>query len=256
MTPVYWRRVKTEAFRAGEGFVSRIRLENIKSCRLANVWIATRIRSNDCGVPGTPRMRRVHSLVEGDRCDTSRRHAPCCATQQPACGMATRRRSKAKAKAEPSGSGSGFAVRSDQRPLTPRTPRTVALRPFQHRSPRWNTDRRGTVVVVEHYPARGQGIEVRGAYNRVARTTHHRGIVLVGLDEQDVWTSIRRIRRCSWQGRIFGWERQCGQQSSLLIRATKHRLKELVERSEPVFNRPWPAPRNSPACAGRHGPGL
>ena len=92
VTPVYWRRVKTEAFRAGEGFVSRIRLENIKSCRLANVWIATRIRSNDCGVPGTPRMRRVHSLVEGDRCDTSRRHAPCCATQQPACGMATRRR--------------------------------------------------------------------------------------------------------------------------------------------------------------------
>ena len=86
VTPVYWRRVKTEAFRAGEGFVSRIRLENIKSCRLANVWIATRIRSNDCGVPGTPRMRRVHSLVEGDRCDTSRRHAPCCATQQPACG--------------------------------------------------------------------------------------------------------------------------------------------------------------------------
>ena len=32
VTPVYWRRVKTEAFRAGEGFVSRIRLENIKSC--------------------------------------------------------------------------------------------------------------------------------------------------------------------------------------------------------------------------------
>eukprot|EP00964_Phaeocystis_antarctica_P138667 scaffold103332_cov39-Phaeocystis_antarctica.AAC.1 len=84
VTPVYWRRVKTEVFRAGEGLVSRIRLKNVKSCRLANVWIATRIRSNDCGVPGTPRMRRVHSLVEGDRCDTSRRHAPCCATHSAA----------------------------------------------------------------------------------------------------------------------------------------------------------------------------
>ena len=33
--------VAATKFRAGEGFVSRIRLENIKSCRLANVWIAS-----------------------------------------------------------------------------------------------------------------------------------------------------------------------------------------------------------------------
>ena len=157
VTPVYWRRVKTEAFRAGEGFVSRIRLENIKSCRLANVWIATRIRSNDCGVPGTPRMRRVHLLAEGDRCDTSRRHAPCCATQQPACGMATRRRSKAKAKAEPFGSGSGFAVRSDQRPLTPRMRRVHSL----VEGDRCDTSRRHAPCCATQQPACGMATRRR-----------------------------------------------------------------------------------------------
>ena len=136
--------MKTEAFRAGEGFVSRIRLENIKSCtdwptrgsRLVFVQMTAAFQARRGCDACTYWLKEIDATLAVDM----RHAAPL--TQQPACGMATRRRSKAKAKAEPSGSGSGFAVRSDQRPLTPRTPRTVALRPFQHRSPRCRSRRR------------------------------------------------------------------------------------------------------------------